>query len=599
MKDEKGQWTVRNDVVLCESYLDANKFKGGRSTPLSATANGKHIGPEIGFGYVMGTFHDEPVLLLESSQGNRSLCFDFRPPSSGRPNPDNNFEGLEYRLMVEGVHKALKNIDKIVPNYAGQGYEIAGFAWFQGHKDSGKSKEEYEKHLVNLIQDLRKEFKVPDMRAVVATVGFGGWGLSDNYKGVHAAQMAVGDPKQHPEFAGTVASVDTRGYWREAGESPSGTGYHYNHNAETYVLVGDSLGRAMVELMGGKAQPGPVPPRPATNADKPVSEMTLQEMATLIHTGAFLSPWSHDEREPTAEQMAAMGPALRPIIFDKMLPDYIAALQGKSDPSILSLITGKKVEGYRPGVKNAYDGVISHYKAAGIDDYSWKRFGGDMQHATWNYYSFDPPEKQPLEQSNRLRPITLPEGMENWFAEDFDAKQAGWKSGPAPFGQKDGKKLPQRPYCKDPDCGCGEIPGTLWEKEVLLMQQTFDFPKVKDGHAYRLIVGGNKHSRTGEGLQIYVNGKKLLETKGGCFRYAKTRGAYILDDFLADLKSGKVTIAVKTFLRYTYFVNVTTYWDKKDTEWTGKPVPPNGNMSLWLEEAKMPEPVLELGKTEQ
>ncbi|NIP97377.1 MAG: hypothetical protein GWO24_29650, partial [Akkermansiaceae bacterium] len=60
------------------------------------------------------------------------------------------------------------------------------------------------------------------------------------------AQMAVGDPEQHPEFAGNVASVDTRPFWRSRGESPTNTGYHYNHNAETYVLTGDALGRAMV-----------------------------------------------------------------------------------------------------------------------------------------------------------------------------------------------------------------------------------------------------------------------------------------------------------------------------------------------------------------
>ena len=103
--------------------------------------------------------------------------------------------------MVKGVHETLANIDKVVPGYKGQGYEIAGFGWFQGHKDSGSTKEDYEKCLVNLINDLRKEFKAPKMKAVVATVGFHGYRLmSGPWKGVWEAQMAVGDPKQHPEF---------------------------------------------------------------------------------------------------------------------------------------------------------------------------------------------------------------------------------------------------------------------------------------------------------------------------------------------------------------------------------------------------------------
>ena len=254
--NDAGKWSVRNDV----SYTDPRLFPTRASSPLSATSNnGKSIGPELGFGAVMGTFHDEQILLIKTSMGNRSLGFDFRPPSSARTQPTNQWESLEYKLMVEGVRNTLDQIDKIVPGYAGQGYEIAGFGWFQGHKDKDSTKEEYEKHLVNLVNDLRKEFKTPKMPAVVATVGFNGYRIEDGpWKGVWEAQMAVGDPKQHPEFAGTVASVDTRDFWREVEESPTAEDYHYNRNAETYLLVGEAMGRAMVGLQGGKAEPIPL-----------------------------------------------------------------------------------------------------------------------------------------------------------------------------------------------------------------------------------------------------------------------------------------------------------------------------------------------------
>ena len=172
-----GKWTVRNDVYYKEARLASGKVPARRCPQPQQW--GKSIGPEVGFGYVMGTFHDEQVLLIKTAQGNRSLGFDFRPPSSGRTEPANEFEGLEYRLMVKGVRETLDKIDKIVPGYKGQGYEIAGFGWFQGHKDSGAPKEEYEKHLVNLINDLRKEFKAPKMPAVVATVGFNGYRLAE------------------------------------------------------------------------------------------------------------------------------------------------------------------------------------------------------------------------------------------------------------------------------------------------------------------------------------------------------------------------------------------------------------------------------------
>ena len=262
----KGNWTVRNDVYFQEARL----AEGGKGAPMSADSNKKclpkcnSIGPEVGFGYVMGTFHDEQVLLIKTVHGQPlAAASDFRPPSSGK-DPDSEYEGFEYRAMVKGVHETLANIDKVVPGYKGQGYEIAGFGWFQGHKDSGSTKEDYEKYLVNLINDLRKEFNAPKMKAVVATVGFHGYRLmSGPWKGVWEAQMAVGDPKQHPEFAGSVASVDTRDFWREVEESPRGQDYHYNRNPETYLLVGEAMGRAMVRLLGGEAEEIPKSDREA------------------------------------------------------------------------------------------------------------------------------------------------------------------------------------------------------------------------------------------------------------------------------------------------------------------------------------------------
>ena len=100
-----------NDVTYWETRISA---EGGSGGPLSTTSNGKFIGPEVPFGYVMGTYHEEPVLLIESSMGNRALSFDFRPPSSGKSDEEqaNKFCGLEYDLMVAGVRNTLKNIAK-------------------------------------------------------------------------------------------------------------------------------------------------------------------------------------------------------------------------------------------------------------------------------------------------------------------------------------------------------------------------------------------------------------------------------------------------------------------------------------------------------
>ena len=45
--------------------------------------------------------------------------------------------------------------------------------------------------------------------------------------------------------------MEARGFWRDRAVSPADQSYHYHRNAETYMLVGGALGRAMVGLYEG------------------------------------------------------------------------------------------------------------------------------------------------------------------------------------------------------------------------------------------------------------------------------------------------------------------------------------------------------------
>jgi len=542
--DDEGKWTVRNDVY----FQEVRVAKDGRGCPLSAASNGKSIGPELGFGYVMGTYHDEQVLLIKAAMGNRSLGFEYRPPSSGRNKPDDEWEGKEYRLMIEGVHKTLKDIAKVVPGYKGQGYEIAGFVWWQGHKD-GFSPEfiaEYEKNLVNMIKDVRKEFKAPKMRAVVATVGFGGYRMAEKYQKIHKAQMAVGDPKKHPEFAGTVASVDIRDFWREIDESPTSQDYHYNRNAETYMLVGDALGRAMVRLLGGKAEARVLAARP-----KPAAKQATAE--------------------PTEQEKLAAQKAMAPIVMDGIAAAYIA--NPRYSKALLSEAKGEKPKRANQFLRGAMYGLENCYRTAGVSDYEWRAFGPDLRKLKWDYHSFDPKETKDKAKGSRYRKVTCPE---NWFATDFDARKAGWKSGLPPFGQLDGKLAPLGTCGPEGHCGCGVTPKTLWEKEVILIRGTFEIPTLKEGHRYRLVVGGSNHVNGGDGYTIYVNGKLMTESKTGVpnRQGGQPRGGHVYADFRNEFKGGKVTIAVMSFLRYNH--------PRK------KPYPPRGHITVWMEEQKIP-----------
>jgi alpha-galactosidase len=544
---------VRNDV----NYTDPRLFPDRASSPLSATSNnGGSIGPEVGFGFVMGTFHDEQVLLIKTAMGNRALGFDFRPPSSGRTAPDSEWEGLEYRLMVKGVRQTLDNIDNVVPGYAGQGYEIAGFGWFQGHKDSGSTKEAYEKNLVNLISDLRKEFKAPKMPAVVATVGFNGYRIKEGpWKGVWEAQMAVGDSKQHPELAGSVASVDTRDFWREREESPAGQDYHYNRNAETYLLVGEAMARAMVRLEGGEAEAIPKSDREARTAARVTAEAA--------------------KPVPTAEQKAAALAAIKPMVLDGALASFVN--NPRYQPPLQAERKGERPAQVSPFLEDTLETLADYYRTVLIHDYDWKPFGGTIKDASWEYFSFDLPKAQPDPKSNVIpvAPMTLPAGMENWSAPDFDAKKAGWQSGSAPFGvAKDPVTYPEwyGPSKRGPA-------KTVCEKDVLLMRQTFDLPPAKEGHRYRIRINGSVHANSGEGFAIYVNGKLLAESKAGITAWRKQgwkpRGSHVWADVRGEFKGGKVTIAVSNFPM-----------NNKTAE--GFLPASRDPLGVWLEEMKLP-----------
>jgi hypothetical protein len=146
--------------------------------------------------------------------------------------------------MVARVNQVLANLSTYYPAYTGGGYEIAGFGWHQGWNDLGQATAEYETNLTNLIHDLRAQFSVPDLPVVIANTGMAN-GSGGN---VLVAQMNVGNPALHPEFAGTVTTVDTRPFDFGTLLGGSDEGYHWNWNAESYFKIGESMGKAMMAM---------------------------------------------------------------------------------------------------------------------------------------------------------------------------------------------------------------------------------------------------------------------------------------------------------------------------------------------------------------
>jgi alpha-galactosidase len=268
--DNDGKWLVRNDVWCVKTTVGQ---KQGWLQP-GFGANGGFIGPELQFGQIMGEIYEEPVIIIKAAQGNRSLGWDILPPGSERftfdgrtwagyqdtpdswiegeeKKPVNWYAGKQYDDFARDIHEVLDHLPGFFPDYKNEGYTIAGFAWWQGHKDQNAAHaSRYEQNLVRLIKALRTEFEAPQAPFAIATIAFEGRNLSGPGLTVANAQLAVsGETGNYPEFAGNVKTVDVRDFWRDKDVSPNGQGYHYNHNAETYVEVGNALGAAMAELL--------------------------------------------------------------------------------------------------------------------------------------------------------------------------------------------------------------------------------------------------------------------------------------------------------------------------------------------------------------
>jgi alpha-galactosidase len=230
-----GKWAVRDDVWI--HYLD----RKGKLTAGYGVKDDR-IGPELGFGFVIGDAYEEPVLLIKLAWGGKSLAKDFRPPSAGGE------VGPYYKEVIDRTKAVLKDLKKEFPEVGDRGYELAGFGWHQGWNDRINQAfvDEYEKNMANFIRDVRKDLGVKDLPFVIAETGM--TGPEEKHPRALALMKAQAAPAEYPEFQGNVAFVGTRNFWRAEAVSPTKQGYHWNSNAETYYLIGEAMGHAMKKL---------------------------------------------------------------------------------------------------------------------------------------------------------------------------------------------------------------------------------------------------------------------------------------------------------------------------------------------------------------
>ena len=238
------------------SSVDPAAPEGERHGRLTAGygASGRDtkIGPELTFGIYMQQHVDEPILVIKTAWGGKSLNTDFRPPSAGpyefnaqqlenlkkqgkdlvQARADRaKMTGQYYRLMMEHINKVLGDIKRVYPAHdAKEGYELAGFVWFQGWNDmvdrgtypnraQPGGYAQYSEVLVHFIRDVRKDLSAPKLPFVIGVMGVGGpvekYGPDQKrYAGIHSEfRKAMAAPAKLSEFKGNVTAVFTENYW--------------------------------------------------------------------------------------------------------------------------------------------------------------------------------------------------------------------------------------------------------------------------------------------------------------------------------------------------------------------------------------------------
>ncbi len=212
---------------------------------------GEKIGPEFTFGITMDAALDEPVLIIKTAWGGKSLHTDYRSPSAGPyqlskfqvenyPKQEGHgipkdFEqwkiekakatGVYYRMMIDHVQRVLADPGQVIPGYdTKRGYELAGFVWLQGFNDMVDG-HVYPQHndpdryalysdlLAHFIRDVRKDLSAPKLPFVIGVMGVGG--LKDQSSSMVAFRNAMAAPATLPEFQGNVVAVQTAPFWSD------------------------------------------------------------------------------------------------------------------------------------------------------------------------------------------------------------------------------------------------------------------------------------------------------------------------------------------------------------------------------------------------
>ena len=231
------------------------------------------------------------ILRAEKAKAEGRRVKQPPPPRSFKEHKEGY--GADYRKILSETKRVLNEIGTYVPGYDEKaGYEIAGFIWFQGWNDGvGSGNPDYTKQMAHFIRDMRKDLQAPKLPFVIGELGTDGPEAGGWVAGFREQQAAIAELE---EFEGNVKLAKTAHCWpsvpdmsakwaafrklaqaneKKAKDDPtridpgqffqqnwqrkykaqlsytSDRRYHYLGSGACYYEMGESMGKAMVELL--------------------------------------------------------------------------------------------------------------------------------------------------------------------------------------------------------------------------------------------------------------------------------------------------------------------------------------------------------------
>jgi len=182
--DEDGNPVVLDEVYISNVSSAAPEGEHGRLGPeWGARGRGPRIGPEYAFGLYMHQALDEPILLIKTAWGGKSLSFDFRPPSAEQWTPPAGHPDLVQAPEPEAlpipdqidIAKGYVPPEEILPRYTtGRIGKYLGLSKMRG---VAIGKQVAGVHPIYIATSPRQEFEGNPFRAGDLLLGINGSGL--------------------------------------------------------------------------------------------------------------------------------------------------------------------------------------------------------------------------------------------------------------------------------------------------------------------------------------------------------------------------------------------------------------------------------------